>query len=226
MYNSYAFWIIIFALALFLLWFFGEGEYEFIGIRPLLEKKRDVSNISNTNMSNTNIPKVDVEKEKNNKQDIPNQNTENKQDIPKPNTNSEDKNKLSGKVLATRRRFRSNGEEICCTTLEELFGKPFKTTRPAWLTNPETSRRMELDCYNKDLQLAVEYQGAQHYNFPNFTGQTREQFISQIRRDSLKPILCDKNGVFLITVPHHIPHTDIKNYIIDNLPDDLFRLIK
>lgn len=119
------------------------------------------------------------------------------------------------------RKFASKGEEACCRTLEKLFGLPFDKIRPDWLKNPETGRRLELDCYNDLLKLAVEYNGIHHYIFPNWTGNTEEEFTQQVRRDMFKVDECDRNGVYLITVPYTVSMKDIEQYIKDNLPDNL-----
>src|SRR5690606_8776479 len=100
-----------------------------------------------------------------------------------------------------KKKFMSKGERICKETMENLYGVKFENVRPSWLKNPETGRSLELDCYNESLKLAVEYNGEQHYKWPNFTNQSREEFINQTRRDNLKRELCDKNGVYLIVVP-------------------------
>jgi len=118
-------------------------------------------------------------------------------------------------------RFISKGERICCETMENIYGLPFKSIRPKWLQNPETGYNVELDCFNDELKLAVEYNGEQHYKWPNYTNQTYEQFINQTRRDTLKRQLCDKKGVYLIVVPYNVPHEKIPQYIISYLPESL-----
>jgi hypothetical protein len=122
-------------------------------------------------------------------------------------------------------RFISRGERLCCQTMENIYGVPFSTVRPDWLSNPETGRNLELDCYNSELQIAVEYNGEQHYKWPNFTNQTYQQFIDQVRRDSLKMNLCDRNGVYLIVVPYNVPHDKISSYIISHLPETIQKRI-
>ena len=128
----------------------------------------------------------------------------------------------------TRRkgRFISIGERMCCKTLERIYGLPFVSTWPDWLRNPETGSKLELDCYNDDLKIAVEYNGEQHYKWPNFTNQTYQEFINQARRDNLKADLCDKNGVYLITVPYTVAHNDIESYIMAHLPETIQKLLK
>lgn len=118
-------------------------------------------------------------------------------------------------------RFRSKGEMACKSTLEKIYGLPFNNSRPNWLKNPETGARLELDCYNEDLKIAVEYNGAQHYTWPNYTNQTYDQFINQVRRDILKVELCEYYGVYLLTVPYNIGIDKIPNYIKENLPQGL-----
>lgn len=120
-----------------------------------------------------------------------------------------------------RGRFVSKGEKKCCDTLERIYGAKFTSTWPTWLRNPETNRTLELDCYNDDLKIAVEYNGIQHYKWPNFTNQSYQEFINQVRRDTLKANLCDKHGVYLITVPYNVPHDKIPAYITSYLPETI-----
>lgn len=86
--------------------------------------------------------------------------------------------------------------------LEEMLGVPFEKIRPKWLTNPETGRALEIDCYSDDLKLGVEFSGAQHSMFVPFYHGTPEGFAKQVKRDKLKAELCEKQGVTLLTVPY------------------------
>lgn len=134
--------------------------------------------------------------------------------LPQPRT-------LAEKPPQRRGRFISKGERMCCQTMERIYGVPFESIWPDWLRNPETGETLELDCYNEELQIAVEYNGEQHYKWPNFTQQTHQQFINQIRRDELKMELCDRNGVYLIVVPYNIPHDRIPEFIMTHLPETI-----
>ena len=51
---------------------------------------------------------------------------------------------------------------------------------------------LELDGYNHKLRLAFEYNGYQHYDYPNVFHKTREEFYKQRERDRLKAELCKK----------------------------------
>ena len=131
----------------------------------------------------------------------------------------------------TAGRFVSRGEQICRLTMEAIYGVPFPTVRPSWLVNPETGHLLELDCYNEQLNLAVEYNGKQHYHYdgPDETGLTvteatgfhRSQaaFEASLRRDSYKRKLCRDHHVFLIIVPYTVANRDIPNFIVSFLPE-------
>lgn len=114
----------------------------------------------------------------------------------------------------------SKPELRCREILEEIYGEPFFCIRPDFLKNPETKRNCELDCYNHELGIALEYNGPTHYTWPNWTGQTKEQFIQQVRRDQFKIKSCDANGVYLITVPYNVPNHKLKDYITYYLPEN------
>lgn len=111
----------------------------------------------------------------------------------------------------------SKGEEICRNYLEERFGKPFPNTRPKWLVNPKTGRCLELDCYNEELKIAVEYNGEQHYVFPNVWHKTKSSFEEQVRRDAYKINRCEEYGIHLVTVPYTVKKKDIPKYIESRL---------
>lgn len=116
----------------------------------------------------------------------------------------------------------SKGEKECRRVLEMLFRVPFPKTRPDILRNPVTSTdrdlfNLELDCYNDDLKLAVEYNGVQHYKYNSFFHKNREAFYNQKYRDYMKREMCNKNNITLIEVPHTVKVEDIKKYLINKL---------
>lgn len=116
---------------------------------------------------------------------------------------------------------RSKGEELCCKLMEEITGKSFRKIRPIFLRNPKTGYNLELDGYNEELKIAIEYNGLQHYLWPNVFHKTEQEFRDLVWRDQFKREKCDTNGIYLITVPYHIPFTKIKQYLIDSLPSTL-----
>lgn len=112
----------------------------------------------------------------------------------------------------------SKGERICKETLESIFQKPFLKVRPPFLYNSVTHENLELDLFNSDINLAVEYSGRQHYEYiPFFHGNTRDKFQNQKYRDEKKLELCKKNNVPLIIVPYTVPHDKIPSFLKDEL---------
>ena len=97
--------------------------------------------------------------------------------------------------------------------MKQIYGVEFTSVWPDWLINSETGKNMELDCYNDQIKIAVEYNGIQHYEWPNYTGQTKEEFLNQVRRDKLKNELCQLNNVRLISVPYKIKHENIYSFL-------------
>lgn len=110
-------------------------------------------------------------------------------------------------------------EEQCRTIMEEIFpNHKFNKVRPEWLKNPLTGRRMELDGYNAEYKLAFEYNGYQHYVFPNKYHKTKEEFIRQKERDIMKLEICNQVGVYLLTIPYNVPLHHLRSFIIRHLP--------
>jgi hypothetical protein len=115
----------------------------------------------------------------------------------------------------------SKNEYIACRVLEEIYNEPFNKVRPDFLKNPSTKRNLELDCYNEDLRIALEYQGPQHYQWPNFTRQSYEDFEKQRVRDKFKERRCKEEGIKLIKVPYTVKGKDrIREYILSEIKDE------
>lgn len=108
---------------------------------------------------------------------------------------------------------RSKGERLCKAAVEKIYGVPFYSTWPKWLKSPK-GYPMELDLYNEDLKLAIEYHGKQHYEYtPHFHRNGINDFYYQIEKDNRKLDLCDEKGVYVITVPYNIPDDKIEEFI-------------
>ena len=107
----------------------------------------------------------------------------------------------------------SKGELICKEVAEQLFEKPFIKIRPNSLKNNVTGHNLELDIYNDDLKLAIEYNGQQHYKYTPYFHKNEEAFRNQQYRDELKRMMCKNNGITLIEVPYTVKHNLIPQYI-------------
>lgn len=187
-------WIIIGLIVIFLIWLFFGGNKPVPMSFPVKRKKPVISELEDELEELEAEEEAEVEAEDEVVEEV-----EEIKPIPKDR--------------------RSKGEIICCQTLEEIYGKPFKSVRPDFLKNPTTGHNLELDCYNEELKLAVEYNGEQHYVWPNFFRTTQQQFVEQLRRDQFKVEMCDQLGIYLITVPYTVSHELIPAYIRHYLPE-------
>ena len=104
-----------------------------------------------------------------------------------------------------KRKFKSIGEELLCQAFEEHLGRRVLVNiRPQYLKNPKTGRCLEYDCYDPISRTALEYNGIQHYNYPNPYHKTYEDFSSQLERDRLKESLSEKEKIKFHSIPYWI----------------------
>lgn len=121
--------------------------------------------------------------------------------------------------------YGSETEKLACEAAARVFGAPFEYVgiRPDWMRNPETGKNLEIDCYSDDLKIGIEYNGPHHYQWPNWTKQSKTQFINQYRRDQAKPDMCDSMGVYLITIPYTVPKSKFDDYIRYYSPEEVYK---
>lgn len=75
--------------------------------------------------------------------------------------------------------------------------------RPEWLVSSKLTK-LELDLYIKEINTAIEIQGAQHYVYIPHFHKTYADFKDQQRRDQEKRDLCRGNGVYLVEIANRI----------------------
>jgi hypothetical protein len=126
-----------------------------------------------------------------------------------------------GDPVVAKKTFCSAGERACRKFLETKFRRSFEKARPDFLRNAVTGTNLELDCFNADLGLAVEYNGQQHYRFTPYFHKNKEAFHNQMYRDETKRRLCRENGIVLIEVPYTV--TNIEDFLKKQL-DEKFNL--
>jgi hypothetical protein len=226
------YWGIILVLFLGLWIFLGGKKYEFIGLKPLFTSQPLPQDPLALNPFFMNHLKGNFEDTKQ-KQITYIPENENQIGIPVETCPIEgvdeihyDQRKIPDTIHSNHQhhpnRSKWKYQNLCCKALEEIFQKPFTSVRPSWLRNPETNGTLEIDCYNDELKIGVEYNGMQHYVYPNIYHKTQEEFIKLVRRDQYKHSKCDENGVYLITVPYNVPQNKIKEYIKSFLPETLY----
>lgn len=116
-------------------------------------------------------------------------------------------------------KYASIGEKICCEHMTELYGKTFKSYWMHNIRNPKTNRKLQLDCWNEESNVAVEYNGIQHYIFKRKFFSNVDEFQRQIYRDEIKAKRCEELGINLIIVPYTVNHNEIASYIDKQLID-------
>ena len=119
----------------------------------------------------------------------------------------------------------SKGEIACKEALHQIFRKPFRKERPHFLKNPVTSDEMndynlEIDCYNDELKIGVEYNGVQHYKYTPFFHKNKEAFFNQKYRDEIKRTMCKENNILLIEVPYTVSNDMIYDFILNKLKEN------
>jgi len=118
-----------------------------------------------------------------------------------------------------KKQKESKGETECRRVLESLFHRRFKKVRPQFLKNPVTggTSNLELDCYNEELGIAVEYDGRQHAEYTPYFHKNKEAFYNQQYRDYMKQQMCKENNIKLIKVPHTVRIDKIEEFLIREL---------
>ena len=126
--------------------------------------------------------------------------------------------KRKGEATAKKTKpFESKGEQECRRVLEKYTGRSFSRERPSFMRNHISGHNLELDCFNPDLKLAVEYNGEQHYNYIPHFHANRDAFQNIRYKDDIKKRLCSENGIRLIIVPYTVPFSSIERYLLNEL---------
>lgn len=74
---------------------------------------------------------------------------------------------------------------------------------------------LEYDIFIKSRKILVEYNGKQHYDYPNYFHKTQKEFTDQQKRDKRKTLLAKKHGYKLIVFNYMEPI--IEDYVINKI---------
>lgn len=92
---------------------------------------------------------------------------------------------------------------------ENIFDVKFNKTRPDWLKNPLTNRKLELDGFNPSINIAFKYNGPHHYKNIWYSSDLEKQQLC----DKIKKEKCKEKNIILITIPYTIKYNNLENYI-------------
>jgi len=105
--------------------------------------------------------------------------------------------------------FSSCDERRVVKIISDLLNEiPVKQHTWDWLTNPKSGRPLYIDAYFPQHNLAVEYDGRQHWQFVPFYHKTRQQFTELQYRDKVKECLLKQFGILLLRITSKEPKTD------------------
>jgi hypothetical protein len=119
----------------------------------------------------------------------------------------------------TQNEFHKN-EILLTKFLEQYYGKKNIITsyHPIWALSKKNVL-YEYDIYIKTIDVLIEYNGQQHYEFIPFFQKTKSNFKKQVSRDKLKVRLAKKNGKKLIIFKFDEPI--FKDYVINKIEGEL-----
>ena len=94
-------------------------------------------------------------------------------------------------------KFQSTGSKALYSILCDIYGKDdvCKEYSEPWLINPHTGKRMYIDFFLKQENIAIEFDGLQHYKYVEFIHHTYKQFFEQVYRDRIKEKLSLKHNI-------------------------------
>lgn len=129
----------------------------------------------------------------------------------------EESKKNSKEFFSVRRTLQSKEHKVRLILERMFFPAKFKNIRLKHFINPFTNKRLELDCYNALLNLAVEVQGQQHYKFIKYFHGNEGEFKKQQERDMIKRLLCKEHGIKLIEIPFNISESKVEQYLLNQI---------
>lgn len=104
-------------------------------------------------------------------------------------------------------------EEFVRTTLEQMTNKKFPKTRPNWLKN-DRGNQMEFDGFCKELKVAFEYHGIQHFKLKSHFITEQEVLDQRIKDDKTKEKVAEKYGVKLLVLDYKMkPESFVSNIL-------------
>jgi hypothetical protein len=112
---------------------------------------------------------------------------------------------------------RTTRESYVRRILEGMFQRKFPSIRPSWLVNPNTGRRLEIDCYCVEMRLGCEIQGEQHFSYIPYFHRNYQAFLDMKERDMIKRILIRKRGIKSVEIPYTVQDNDLEMFLLEKV---------
>lgn len=104
-------------------------------------------------------------------------------------------------------------ENECINIIENLTNEAFIHKKHNFIKNNK-GYLLELDGFNSNLNLAIEYNGKQHYEFHAYFHKNGYiDLVKQKENDKIKQEKCYENGIYLIIIPYWVKNK--RQYIED-----------
>jgi hypothetical protein len=111
---------------------------------------------------------------------------------------------------------RSKSEADIIKELEKITNAKFPTILPSWLLY--NGKSLELDGYNADLGIALEFSGPQHTKWIP-SNEPYKTYLNRVMNDEAKKRICKENNVYLIVVDMNLPKIHWNKYLRSRLRD-------
>lgn len=110
---------------------------------------------------------------------------------------------LKTRLKDSKRKYH-NTERALISILKYLFGKRevLENIYPMWARSHK-GVLFEYDMAVIGKRIIIEFNGIQHYKYPNFFHKTLKEFQEQKKRDRIKIRLAKENGWKLITIKYN-----------------------
>lgn len=97
----------------------------------------------------------------------------------------------------------------CFDKIASILNESYKLEKEfPGLINPKTGRSLRIDCYFEDTNIAVEYNGKQHYEYIPYFHNSPNELSYQKYKDKLKADFCRKNNIPFVVIKYDDELTD------------------